>query len=83
MKVECSLHDDCCFSGCFPSFVRRCSLHARPARGGYTTAPQLVVRGCLVTTLPVVCLPFAQALARLLAAGRRQRMPPTVKDLSF
>ena len=28
-------------------------------------------------------LPIAQALARLLAAGRRQRMPPTVKDLSF
>ena len=34
------------------------SSHERPARSGYATAHQPVVRGCLVTTSPVVCLPL-------------------------
>ena len=36
--------------------VRRCRTpHERPVRSGYATAPQPVVRGCLVTTSPVEC----------------------------
>ena len=80
--MECRLHDDCCFSGC----VRTSCAGADPqAAGAWRLRDRAPANRGWLPRDDIACrLPaIAQALARLFAAGRRQHMPPTGKDLSF